>query len=392
MNCPFCNAVNDDENMFCVSCGKTISQNDKTEANILPPTQNYTTNQYSDAEPDSVETAYLPKQQIPNQIPPNQPAQNFTTDIPHIGANLQSQQKSRGVLYVLVALFILSVVAIVGFAGFYFWQQQQKPQVADEVLPDHLGMFIQNSAKDNITELKKSDIANALEEKEKLVDDGGLPVLENEGSLILYSDSADIPVTELKLIPLDSMEEDGTLKQIEFQAAPIAGKTEMKRLRVPGGVSDGKYVFALLDGFLDEGKHKLWAFEVKNSNKSDNDDIAKTTTIELKNEPSKKDETKDNTKPDDKTETPPKPKPTAKPKVEPPLGARVAYCSGSNVVFRGSPSLNGKKIGKLSKGQRLYVISYSDNYDDWQGTTANWAYVQTESGARGWVFTPFVYY
>ncbi len=55
----------------------------------------------------------------------------------------------------------------------------------------------------------------------------------------------------------------GTLKQINYQVVPIEGKPEMKRLRVPDGLANGKYAFALFDGFLDEGKHKFWAFQVK---------------------------------------------------------------------------------------------------------------------------------
>ncbi|MCA1557528.1 MAG: SH3 domain-containing protein, partial [Acidobacteria bacterium] len=62
-----------------------------------------------------------------------------------------------------------------------------------------------------------------------------------------------------------------------------------------------------------------------------------------------------------------------------------------NVVLRATPSLNGERIGKLSKGQRLWVIELSSNYDTWRGVTANWAYVQPENSAvRGWVFTYFV--
>ncbi len=86
------------------------------------------------------------------------------------------------------------------------------------------------------------------------------------------------------------------------------------------------------------------------------------------------------------------PTPTPKPKVSAPVGATVAYCNGGNVLVRDSPSLNGRKVNTLKKGEKVFVIEESDNYDEWQGTEANWAYIQKEDGARGWVFTPFISY
>ncbi len=84
--------------------------------------------------------------------------------------------------------------------------------------------------------------------------------------------------------------------------------------------------------------------------------------------------------------------PTPKPKVSAPVGATVAYCNGSNVVVRDSPSLNARKVNALKKGEKVFVINESDNYDEWQGNEANWAYIQKEDGQRGWVFTPFISY
>ena len=86
------------------------------------------------------------------------------------------------------------------------------------------------------------------------------------------------------------------------------------------------------------------------------------------------------------------PTPTPKPKVSAPLGATVAYCNGGNVLMRESPSLNARKVNSLKKGEKVFVIEESDNYDEWNGTEANWAYIQKEDGARGWVFTPFISY
>jgi len=287
-------------------------------------------------------------------------------------------------------LAILIVLGAIGAGSFYLWQQQRNPQTA-EVLPGHIGMFVQTADKTAVNEIKKTDVVNALDEKEKLLSDESLPVFEENSGLILFSDAKEVPVTDLKLIQLDTIEESGNLKQIDFQASPIEGKTEMKRLRVSGGLATGKYAFALFNGYLNEGNHKFWAFQVKDSKKADNNDIAKSTSISVKD--SEKSDDKDKSKETETAErkdVPPPPKKDTK--VPPPSGARVAYCNGSNVVLRGSPSLTGKKIGSLSLKQRIYIINYSENYDEWRGTTANWAYIQTEGGARGWVFTPFVYY
>ncbi len=83
---------------------------------------------------------------------------------------------------------------------------------------------------------------------------------------------------------------------------------------------------------------------------------------------------------------------TPKPKISAPVGATVAYCNSANVVVRDSPSLNAKKVGSLSNREKVFVIEESNNYDEWRGTEANWAYIQKENGQRGWVFTPFISY
>jgi cytoskeletal protein RodZ len=385
MHCPYCNTVNDDENSFCVSCGKTISQDYKTLPNALPPTQIYRSEQSN--EPDSVQTAYPPKPVF------NQPQPNFNQPFSY----QETPQKSgKGLLIAVLGIGILIILGAIGAGGYYFWQQQQTSPQTAEVLPDHLGMFVQNKDKTTVTEIKQKDVTNVLDEKESLLKDDSLSVWEENSSVILYSDAKEVPVTDLKLIQLDTIEDDGNLKQIDFQAAPIDGKPEMKRLRFPNGIAKGKYAFALFNGFLNEGTHKFWAFQVKDSKKSDNNDIAKSANISVKDlKDSKKSDDKEKTKDSDETakkETVPPPPPKKDTKVPPPSGARVAYSNGSDVLLRSTPSLNGKKIGKLSRGQRIYIIYYSENYDEWRGTTANWAYIQTESGGRGWVFSPFVYY
>ena len=217
-----------------------------------------------------------------------------------------------------------------------------------------------------------------------------MPVSEEKPNFVLYSDGKDIPLGDLKLVQLDSIKDDGTVKQINFQATPVEGKSEIKKLRVPDGLANGKYAFALFEGYLDEGKHKFWAFEVKNAPKNDNGDIAKELALSMKPKLTAPDS---NTNSNSTNTTivkapppPPKPEPVA------PAGSRVAYCNSSNVVLRGAPSLEARKVSALRRGQKIYVINYSDNFDYWNGMEGNWAYVQTETGSRGWVFTPLINY
>lgn len=378
MHCPYCNTVNDDENSFCVSCGKTIVQDLETLSDFVPPTQIYPKDR--SGEPESRQTAFPPTN-VKNQPPPIFGQSSLYPNVPE-------QKRRTGLIIGLVAALLI-VSGIIGVGGYYIWQQDQQSGAA-EVLPDHFGMFVQNKERTNLVEIKQTDVTNAVGQKEELLGDGSLAVWGENASFILFSDAKDVAITDLKLVQLDTVKEDGTMSQIEFQAAPIDGKPTMKKLRVPGGIAKGNYAFVLFNGFLDEGNHKLWAFQVKISNKSDNSDIAKSVAISVK-DPAKSAEKDKSKSPEEEAK---KQVETSKKdsKAAPPPGSSVAYCNGNDVLLRGSPSLTGKKIGKLSKGQRIYIMYYSENYDEWRGTTANWAFVQTESGGRGWVFTPFVYY
>ena len=121
--------------------------------------------------------------------------------------------------------------------------------------------------------------------------------------------------------------------------------------------------------------------------------LAKQKETESANQKSGGEKDKDKDKDKEATNKPAAtPTSTPKPKVSAPVGATVAYCNGGNVLVRDSPSLNGRKVNTLKKGEKVFVIEESDNYDEWQGTEANWAYIQKEDGSRGWVFTPFISY
>ena len=166
--------------------------------------------------------------------------------------------------------------------------------------------------------------------------------------MILYSDAKEIPITDLKLVQLDTIEDDGKLKQIEFQAAPIDEKPQMKRLRFPNGIADGKYSLALFDGHLNDGNHKFWTFQVKDSKKSNNDDIAKEISISI-NDKIKSDEKTDkkDSKEAAKKDTPPPPKKDTKVRRLRVRGLLTA--TAVTLSFASTPSLAAKKSANFQK-------------------------------------------
>ena len=384
MNCLKCQTLNDTENIFCVNCGETLKLSEAgnadlpptlNQANILPPTQIYTPAppNESDISPASVQTVSRPPAHI------NSPPSNFNPS-PYI-PEAQPVQRGSG-KFVWLGAFVLLLVIGGGIGAFFLVKKQT--QVA-EILPDHLGMFVQNENKNAVAEISKQDFTNVVRAKDDLLKNESLPDVQGKPNLILYSDGSNIPLNDLKLVPLDTIKEDGSLKQINYQVVLIEGKPEMKRLRVPDGLANGKYAFALFDGFLDEGKHKFWAFRVNNAEKSDNGDAAKAMTLMMKPTPAPTPPQTIAVKPQNVSPQIEKPK-------SPPPSDEIAYCRTSNVVLRSAPNLSASKVAGLSGGQKVYIINYSDNYDTWRGKTANWAYVATDKGERGWVFTPLIRY
>lgn len=373
MNCAKCNILNDAENLFCVNCGETLKPSGKPENADLPATQIYppiVPNERDDS-PDSIPTAL----RSPAQFVP--PTQTFNPAISTPTAQPIEPSNNKFIWFGVITLLLLIGGGVIG--AFFFINKQSE---SAEVLPDHLGMFVQNREKNGVSEISKQDFTDALQAKDDLLKSESLLNVEGKPNMILYADGKDIPLSDLKLIQLDTIKDDGNLKHIDYQAAPVEGKPEMKRLRVPDGLANGKYAFALFDGFLDDGKHKFWAFQVKNTEKSDNGDLAKEMTLSLKPTP---------------LPTPTAVKtqnvPSAPPKLKsPPPSDEIAYCRTNNVVLRSAPSLSASKVTGLNRGQKVYIINYSDNYDTWRGTTANWAYVATDNGQRGWVFTPLIRY
>jgi len=360
MLCINCNTVNDNENVFCVNCGGAVS------LGVSSPNTLNTVNQAGFGIPaanQSTETAVIPVGQVYPSIPQFNPTPGYSAEHP-------IQSKSQKTIW-----FALGAIGLLGLAaGAYVLMNKTS---VSETLPEHLGLFVQNNERNHVDEVRKEDVSNAIQAKNDLLKNESVPTLDASPNLILYSDGKDVPINDLRLVPLDSIKDDGSMKQLDFQAAPVEGKPEMKRIRVPDALANGKYAFVLLDGFLNDGKHKFWAFQVRNSSKSDNGDALKSSSMALK-------------------PTPP-PQPSAPkaalpntPSVPPPQGAGQATVRSGRVVMRNGPCLTCSDIGRVFGGQVVYVINYGGNFDTWGGRTGNWAYIQTPSGSKGWVFAPLL--
>lgn len=404
MICGKCNQFNEEGNLFCVKCGETLSAIPNLPQTVIAPPPhspnvprteeypnlnnqdrlsqptvfiagaNYNTNQ------DNFQNSQANYQHSQQNFQPSMPS--YQQSFPYI-QQPPTRKKSRAGLWIGLGLMFALILGGGAIGGFLLLN---KPLTKSEVLPDHLGMFFQNADKTQINEIKKQDFTSALTGKDSILKDGGLPEIESKPNFVLYSDGTDIPLADLKFVDLDSINKDGSLKQIEFKAAPFAGKPEMKRIWFDENLAKGKYAFAVFDGYFDEGKHKFWAVEVKNSDKNDNGGLAKTMNLDLKNKNATTQKTSDsNSSTNVVTET----------KVPAPSNSTVAYCTSNNVVLRSGASQNTTKIGSLYKGQKLYVMQYSSQYEyftDKNGRElyANYAYIQTESGKRGWVYTAYI--
>lgn len=420
MNCLKCNTINDNENSFCVNCGEPL-----VLSSNLPPTMKGSSLKLRDEQPtkEIPFTGFQPHGspltflgEPSNYVPPtgNQPSQENLQSSPAIFPLSQAgfqqpnlgfnqfqpltpltsppqAQKSRLGLWLGLGALVLILLA----GGIIVAMLLINKSIADkkEALPLHLGLFFLNSDKTQVSEIKKQEFNNALTGKSILLKDDSMPAIEPKPTFFLYSDNKDIPLRDLKLVLIDSVKNDGTIKEIEFKATPVQDKPDIKKIWIEDNLANGKYAFALFEGFLDDGKHRFWAFQVKDSPKNDNVTLAKNTSLSLKN-------TNFNSQDDRKnSETVPNTKVSSSPvtetKVPPPVGASTAYVRSNNVVLRAGPSQTYAKVGRLYKGQKVFVMQYSDNYETFvtqegQMLYANYAYIQTESGKRGWVYTAFI--
>jgi hypothetical protein len=370
MICSNCKTFNDDENVFCVKCGWGINSgaasNDFTSGKV-PVTavyndpQTQSSGRYEGSPANSIETELV-------HTSPHHRSRTTFNPAPNRTGEHTSRLSNRSLLW-----FGLGLVAAIALAagGFFFLD---KPSFSPETLPDHLGLFVQSKERDRLDEIKKLDLVNAVEAKESLLKNESLPTLDTNPNLILYSDGKYVPLNDLRLIQIDTINRDGSFNQIDFQASPVEGRPEMKRLRIPDGLANGTYAFALLEGFLNDGKHKFWPFRVLNASKSDNGDSLKVASVQVK-----------------PTVAPPTAvsRPTAPTLLPPPVGSG-AYSSTGNLILRSGASQTSAKIRNLRRGERVYILEYSSNIEVFQGRASRFAYVQTENGQRGWVFAAFL--
>jgi hypothetical protein len=240
-------------------------------------------------------------------------------------------------------------------------------------------MFVQSDAKDRIDEIRRQDFANAAEGRNNLMK-GDLSTVTSRPNLILYADSRDIPVNDMRLVQLDTIKDDGSMQTLDFQVAPVDGKPEMKRIRVPEQIASGRYAFALFDGYFNEGKHKFWPFQVRDSSKASNDDLLKAASVSLR----------------PKAAPPPATTKIAGPpanvaaSVPPPDGGTAATVKTRIKLRSGPTQFANNQIGILGPGQRVYILDYSTNVETFHGITSRYAYVQTDRGLRGWAFAAYL--
>ncbi len=362
MICVNCNTPNESDNVFCVNCGNAVTGGSQT------PAVEYHANasSHGHAIADSTETAVV------NLAQPYQPTPQFPPASSYSGEN---KIKNTAPM-VWVAVGLVAALGLIAVGAFFIVPQLNGK---GEMLPDRLGMFVQSATKDRNDEISKQDFSKVGEAKNTLAKNENLATLDAQPSLILYADGQDIPINDLRLIQIDTIKDDGNMKTLDFQVMPIDGKPAMKRIRMADALANGKYAFALLNGYFDEGKHKFWAFQVKNSSKSENGDPLKASSVPLRP-----------VSPAQRQTEPSLPRasvpPPIQPAAEPPAGAKVAYTKTNNVLIRAAPSLYGQVRGKIGSGQPVYVYGYS-GYDCFKGQCGSWAQIQTTSGVSGYILS-----
>lgn len=336
MTCSACNTVNDSENIFCIGCGKTFGPNVSAlptlvmDQNVAPTIP-------------STETAVLPVRPVPQFTPTYTPAS--------VPAQPGVSSKSP-IMMVVIGLLLLTLLGVV--AAFVV-----VPRLTPaEVLPDHLGLFSVSDNKDRLDEVKRSDHTNLGDARNTLTKGDSLPTIISRPNLIFYADSRDIPIADVRLVQLDAIKDDGNLKTLDFQAKPVDGKPDMKYLRIPDGLANGKYAFAFFSGFFNEGNHKLWAFQVKDSNRSDNGDALKAFSVALKPKTQEnnnnRSQASSSTVPGTTTTATPPPMPAA----PPPTGTRVVNSNFVRVRVGPSSSSAFHPTFRYSRGSQVVVTAY----------------------------------
>jgi hypothetical protein len=288
-------------------------------------------------------------------------------------------QRNPVLLPLIAGLVVLALIGTGVLA--YFLLRDKEAGAGTEALgplPDHFGVFLRSG--ESLTELRRVDFTDAIKGRDSMLGDAALPRAEARPTLILYAEAQDIPTSDLKLVQLDGIDPSGSVRYWNFQVAPVeGGRRGMKQIRIPDGLPVGKYALALMRDYLNEGNHKFWPFQVTEGASAPG--TPQVATLQVKSSPGA-------------GPTPPAqstPRPASTPPPAP--GGTLAYCNDDNVVLRGTPSLDGPKLNKLMRGQKLWAIGVSSNKSSWGGVTANWTRVQLyDRSQTGWVFSPFISY
>jgi hypothetical protein len=121
----------------------------------------------------------------------------------------------------------------------------------------------------------------------------------------------------------------------------------------------------------------MWAFQVKNSSKSSNEDNEATWTLPIKSTP---------------TPAPAPVKVIQVPAPNPqPLNTERARTT-DGIKIRNTPTQYQENVvGSIKAGQMVYIYEYSSNYEEYKGKRANFARVQSANGGpMGWVFAYYL--
>jgi hypothetical protein len=284
----------------------------------------------------------------------------------------------------LVAALVILVLGGAGLSAYFLLKDKEAGTgggtEAAGPLPDHFGVFLRDGEK--LTELRRLDFSDAIKGRDAMLGDSTLARADSSPVLVLYAEPQDIPTSDLKLVQLDGIDPGGSIRHWPFQVAPIeGGRRGMKQIKIPEGLPVGKYALALMRDYLNEGNHKFWPFQVTEGASAPG--TPQTATLQVKSSPG--------AGPTPSAQSTPRPASTPPPTST--SGGTLAYCNDDNVVLRGTPSLDGPKLNRLTRGQKLWVIGVSSNKSSWGGVTANWTHVQLyDRSQTGWVFSPFISY
>ncbi len=329
MKCQSCGAENGADDIYCVDCGSALAGG--------PPRS-----------PAATEV-----------LEPGARTSDYSVlATPFVDERTQQGRKIGSLVWVGGAFAAILMIVGLGVGGYFIFGS------ANETLPDHLGLFARSKEKDRNDEIPRQDFPRVVDARNALLKNEELPAVDAQPTLIFYTEARDTPAADLRLIQLDTIKEDGTMMTLDFQVMPIEQQPDMKRMRVRLPMARGKYAFAMLDTYFNEGRHKFWAFQVKDSPVSGNDSNLKASSISL---------------------TPLASRSSNSATAAWPPGSTIRRVAG-RVRMRSAPSLDAGVVRGLSAGEQVSVLGYT-GYDCYQQRCGPWAQVTTSSGMSGYILS-----